>query len=183
MAAVATELPDDLKSFELNGLLTVTEVNGGRSFHVSKKTRYFFALGKRREDLGVIYASKVPAEIYTDPVDVFALSSAARVYQSGDSEFSITFPSFTLSLGTPDAVQLSQWISGVNAVIGIAHLLEQQNLHAFKRHHFPKFTWCSICKEFIWGLGYQGYLCTSCERAYHPKCMGLSPADCTHKAK
>ena len=51
--------------------------------------------------------------------------------------------------------------------------MESQSIvrHVFKKHHFPKPTWCSYCGDFIWGLGKQGYFCPSCEYGVHKKCL------------
>ena len=33
--------------------------------------------------------------------------------------------------------------------------------HRFRRYYFKTFTWCSYCKEFIWGVHTkQGWKCT-----------------------
>jgi len=33
--------------------------------------------------------------------------------------------------------------------------------HAWKHKYFSKFTWCGVCKEFLWGITTkQGYKCT-----------------------
>src|SRR5687768_9004106 len=39
--------------------------------------------------------------------------------------------------------------------------LATDSLHHFKRKYFSELTWCSLCKEFIWGVHKkQGYKCS-----------------------
>lgn len=39
--------------------------------------------------------------------------------------------------------------------------VDPDSLHRFKKKYFSEFTWCSLCKEFIWGVHKkQGYKCT-----------------------
>jgi len=49
------------------------------------------------------------------------------------------------------------------------------DVHDFKKVHFNKPTWCGVCKEFIWGLGKQGFSCTHCHFAAHGKCLQHVP--------
>jgi len=51
--------------------------------------------------------------------------------------------------------------------------------HNFSKHHFAKPTWCDHCKNFLWGVSYQGVLCSDCDQAYHEKCMSKA-AHCPH---
>lgn len=44
--------------------------------------------------------------------------------------------------------------------------------HFFVKVHFNRFTWCDYCEKFIWGLGYQGYICHACGFCCHMKCIG-----------
>eukprot|EP01104_Vermistella_antarctica_P006002 TRINITY_DN16738_c0_g1_i1.p1 TRINITY_DN16738_c0_g1~~TRINITY_DN16738_c0_g1_i1.p1 ORF type:complete len:525 (+),score=116.88 TRINITY_DN16738_c0_g1_i1:219-1793(+) len=46
--------------------------------------------------------------------------------------------------------------------------------HKFKRHHFHKPTWCSICMKFIWGVGKQGEKCSVCNWRVHDKCKKMA---------
>jgi len=50
--------------------------------------------------------------------------------------------------------------------------------HTFSKKHFSKPTWCAHCKQFIWGLGKQGYGCKVCSFPAHPKCRNLVEVPC-----
>eukprot|EP01096_Ripella_sp_DP13-Kostka_P012665 TRINITY_DN5338_c0_g1_i1.p1 TRINITY_DN5338_c0_g1~~TRINITY_DN5338_c0_g1_i1.p1 ORF type:complete len:291 (+),score=140.16 TRINITY_DN5338_c0_g1_i1:93-875(+) len=51
--------------------------------------------------------------------------------------------------------------------------------HNFKKVHFGSPTWCNYCKNFIWGLGKQGFKCTNegCGFSVHKK------KDCVTRAQ
>ncbi|XP_064198691.1 protein kinase C theta type isoform X1 [Anguilla rostrata] len=64
---------------------------------------------------------------------------------------------------------------------------KQAKIHAVNRHEFsatffPQPTFCSVCKEFIWGLNKQGYQCRQCNAAIHKKCIDKVIAACTGSA-
>lgn len=183
MAAVAvSEWPSDLERFRIDGFLVMTESSGSRMFHLGKKSKAFFALGRRREDLHILYCAKSSGEVYSDPLDIFCLNKGTRVFQYGDKEFSIVHPLYSFTLRTGDVPTLRLWISALNAVIQLAPLIEAQPLHSLKKTNFPKPTWCAYCKQFIWGLAYQGYSCSTCDQPFHPKCLVSLGADCPSPA-
>lgn len=43
--------------------------------------------------------------------------------------------------------------------------------HQFNLQHFYTPTLCSKCEGLIWGVGYQGFLCQSCEIGVHKQCV------------
>ncbi|EDV21777.1 uncharacterized protein TRIADDRAFT_30067 [Trichoplax adhaerens] len=52
--------------------------------------------------------------------------------------------------------------------------------HQFVATYFRQFTYCSHCKEFIWGvIGRQGYQCRSCRIVVHKRCHQLTVTKCT----
>ncbi|XP_060928180.1 protein kinase C theta type [Limanda limanda] len=65
--------------------------------------------------------------------------------------------------------------------------IKQAKLHVVKCHEFsatffPQPTFCSVCKEFVWGLNKQGYQCRQCNAAIHKKCIDKIIAKCTGSA-
>uniref|UniRef100_A0A3P8X323 Protein kinase C n=1 Tax=Cynoglossus semilaevis TaxID=244447 RepID=A0A3P8X323_CYNSE len=65
--------------------------------------------------------------------------------------------------------------------------IKQAKVHLIKSHQFsatffPQPTFCSVCKEFVWGLNKQGYQCQECNAAIHKKCIDKVIAKCTGSA-
>uniref|UniRef100_A0A8C5EE25 Protein kinase C n=1 Tax=Gouania willdenowi TaxID=441366 RepID=A0A8C5EE25_GOUWI len=65
--------------------------------------------------------------------------------------------------------------------------IKQAKIHLVKCHEFsatffPQPTFCSVCKEFVWGLNKQGYQCRECNAAIHKKCIDKVIAKCTGSA-
>uniref|UniRef100_A0AAY5ELU1 Protein kinase C n=1 Tax=Electrophorus electricus TaxID=8005 RepID=A0AAY5ELU1_ELEEL len=65
--------------------------------------------------------------------------------------------------------------------------IKQAKVHLVKCHEFtatffPQPTFCSVCKEFVWGLNKQGYQCRQCNAAIHKKCIDKVIAKCTGSA-
>ncbi|XP_011611526.1 protein kinase C theta type [Takifugu rubripes] len=65
--------------------------------------------------------------------------------------------------------------------------IKQAKIHVVKSHEFsatffPQPTFCSVCKEFVWGLNKQGYQCRQCNAAIHKKCIDKVIAKCTGSA-
>ncbi|KAL6116627.1 prkcq [Pungitius sinensis] len=65
--------------------------------------------------------------------------------------------------------------------------IKQAKVHVVKCHEFsatffPQPTFCSVCKEFVWGLNKQGYQCRQCNAAIHKKCIDKVLAKCTGSA-
>lgn len=50
--------------------------------------------------------------------------------------------------------------------------------HTLYMHHFNSPTWCSICQQFIWGLGKQGLRCSLCKMPVHKKCLRKVSNNC-----
>ncbi|XP_052316234.1 protein kinase C theta type-like [Oncorhynchus keta] len=76
---------------------------------------------------------------------------------------------------------------GVFALHARRGAIKQAKVHEVKCHEFsatffPQPTFCSVCKEFVWGLNKQGYQCRQCNAAIHKKCIDKIIAKCTGSA-
>uniref|UniRef100_A0A3P9IZU2 Protein kinase C n=1 Tax=Oryzias latipes TaxID=8090 RepID=A0A3P9IZU2_ORYLA len=65
--------------------------------------------------------------------------------------------------------------------------VRQPKIHVIKNHEFiatffNQPTFCSVCKEFVWGLNKQGYKCKQCNAAIHKKCKDKIIYNCTGTA-
>uniref|UniRef100_A0A667YBM0 Protein kinase C n=1 Tax=Myripristis murdjan TaxID=586833 RepID=A0A667YBM0_9TELE len=54
--------------------------------------------------------------------------------------------------------------------------------HEFTATFFGQPTFCSVCREFLWGLNKQGYKCRQCNAAIHKKCIDKIIGKCTGTA-
>ncbi|XP_042358640.1 protein kinase C delta type-like [Plectropomus leopardus] len=64
---------------------------------------------------------------------------------------------------------------------------KQPKIHVIKNHEFTATffgqpTFCSVCREFVWGLNKQGYKCRQCNAAIHKKCIDKIIGRCTGTA-
>ncbi|XP_061543327.1 protein kinase C delta type-like [Phycodurus eques] len=64
---------------------------------------------------------------------------------------------------------------------------KQPKIHIIKNHEFTSTffhqpTFCSVCREFLWGLKKQGYKCRQCNAAIHKKCIEKIIGRCTGTA-
>ncbi|XP_012696524.1 protein kinase C, delta b [Clupea harengus] len=65
--------------------------------------------------------------------------------------------------------------------------IKQPKVHVIKNHEFTATffkqpTFCSVCREFVWGLNKQGYKCRQCNAAIHKKCIDIIIGRCTGTA-
>uniref|UniRef100_A0A669F2Q4 Protein kinase C n=1 Tax=Oreochromis niloticus TaxID=8128 RepID=A0A669F2Q4_ORENI len=54
--------------------------------------------------------------------------------------------------------------------------------HEFTSTFFHQPTFCSVCRDFLWGLNKQGYKCKQCNAAIHRKCSEKIIGKCTRTA-
>ncbi|KAI7795054.1 protein kinase C, delta b [Triplophysa rosa] len=65
--------------------------------------------------------------------------------------------------------------------------IKQAKVHFIKNHEFTATffkqpTFCSVCRDFVWGLNKQGYKCRQCNAAIHKKCIDKIIGRCTGTA-
>ncbi|OWK02769.1 PRKCD [Cervus elaphus hippelaphus] len=65
--------------------------------------------------------------------------------------------------------------------------IKQAKIHYIRNHEFiatffGQPTFCSVCREFVWGLNKQGYKCRQCNAAIHKKCIDKIIGRCTGTA-
>ncbi|XP_073707696.1 protein kinase C, delta a [Garra rufa] len=65
--------------------------------------------------------------------------------------------------------------------------IKQAKIHCIKNHEFiatffRQPTFCSVCRDFVWGLNKQGYKCRQCNAAIHKKCIDKIIGRCTGTA-
>uniref|UniRef100_A0A8C3G0H4 Protein kinase C n=1 Tax=Cyclopterus lumpus TaxID=8103 RepID=A0A8C3G0H4_CYCLU len=65
--------------------------------------------------------------------------------------------------------------------------IKQPKIHIIKNHEFTATffgqpTFCSVCREFVWGFNKQGYKCRQCNVAIHKRCIDKIIGRCTGTA-
>ncbi|XP_053719287.1 protein kinase C theta type isoform X2 [Synchiropus splendidus] len=88
---------------------------------------------------------------------------------------------------TEEDPELEQEREGLFSLHQRRGAIKQAKIHVVKCHEFsatffPQPTFCSVCKEFVWGLNKQGYQCRQCNAAIHKKCIDKVIAKCTGSA-
>lgn len=65
--------------------------------------------------------------------------------------------------------------------------IKQPKVHVIRNHEFTAIffnqpTFCSVCRDFVWGLNKQGYKCRQCNAAIHKRCIEKIIGKCTGSA-
>uniref|UniRef100_H2YN79 Protein kinase C n=1 Tax=Ciona savignyi TaxID=51511 RepID=H2YN79_CIOSA len=66
--------------------------------------------------------------------------------------------------------------------------IKKAKVHMVKGHEltarfFHQPTFCSVCKDFMWGLNKQGYQCKECGIAMHKKCVACILSKCSRSTE
>ncbi|XP_065910053.1 protein kinase C delta type-like [Dysidea avara] len=94
----------------------------------------------------------------------------------------------TLQMATRTPEKLEAMEKNATALRGRRNAVRQQKAQNIKGHLFVKKffrqpTYCSLCHEFLWGFGKQGFQCNVCTYAAHARCLDNILAQCTGAAK
>uniref|UniRef100_A0A8C9YDW4 Protein kinase C n=1 Tax=Sander lucioperca TaxID=283035 RepID=A0A8C9YDW4_SANLU len=103
------------------------------------------------------------------------------MHPSGKVQMAVQF-----FLEDTDAVKVSPE-DGVTTLNRRRGAFKQPKVHFIKNHEFTATffgtpTFCSVCREFVWGLNKQGYKCRQCNAAIHKKCIDKIIGRCTGSA-
>uniref|UniRef100_A0AAQ4QCQ3 Protein kinase C n=1 Tax=Gasterosteus aculeatus aculeatus TaxID=481459 RepID=A0AAQ4QCQ3_GASAC len=88
----------------------------------------------------------------------------------------------------PDAPSKRKHLSdGMTTLNRRRGAVKQPKVHEIKNHEFTATffnqpTFCSVCREFVWGLNKQGYKCRQCNVAIHKRCIEKIIGRCTGTA-
>ncbi|OWA52671.1 Atypical protein kinase C [Hypsibius exemplaris] len=105
------------------------------------------------------------------------LEEAIRLYEvNKDSELTLhIFPSVPERPGLPCAGEdRNIYRRGARRWRKLYHV----NGHVFQAKRFNKRAFCIICNDRIWGLGRQGFKCTTCKLLVHKRCHKLVKGPC-----
>jgi diacylglycerol kinase (ATP) len=50
--------------------------------------------------------------------------------------------------------------------------------HAFIEKHFGSHTFCNVCRKMLYGVGKQGFACSTCQFVSHEECLPKAPINC-----
>uniref|UniRef100_A0A674PKC0 Protein kinase C n=1 Tax=Takifugu rubripes TaxID=31033 RepID=A0A674PKC0_TAKRU len=101
------------------------------------------------------------------------------LHPSGQVLFAVQF-----FLEDSDTGALSDGVTTLNRRRGA---FKQPKIHLMRNHQFTATffaqpTFCSVCKEFLWGFNKQGYKCKQCNAAIHKRCLEKIIGKCTGTA-
>lgn len=85
------------------------------------------------------------------------------------------------------SVKMPEQEDGVMTLNRRRGAMKQAKIHFIKNHEFAATffgqpTFCSVCREFVWGLNKQGYKCRQCNAAIHKRCIDKIIGRCTGTA-
>ncbi|XP_056885751.1 protein kinase C delta type-like isoform X2 [Takifugu flavidus] len=109
------------------------------------------------------------------------------LHPSGQVLFAVQFfleDSDTAASKSSTRVILEDGVTTLNRRRGA---FKQPKIHLMRNHQFTATffaqpTFCSVCKEFLWGFNKQGYKCKQCNAAIHKRCLEKIIGKCTGTA-
>ncbi|XP_060925398.1 protein kinase C delta type-like [Limanda limanda] len=150
--------------------------------------------------LEVVLMQKTDEPLAKATVGVSVLAERCKKSKSnGRSEFWVDLhPSGRIQMAVQffledaDAVSMKRSVKlppedGVMTLNRRRGAFKQPKVHMIKNHEFcatffGQPTFCSVCREFLWGLNKQGYKCRQCNAAIHKKCTEIIIGRCTGTA-
>uniref|UniRef100_A0A8C8VFH3 Protein kinase C delta type n=1 Tax=Pelusios castaneus TaxID=367368 RepID=A0A8C8VFH3_9SAUR len=125
------------------------------------------------------------AEFWLDLQPQGKVLMAVQYFLEDAAKTSVSQP--LVDQGTPkDCKQSIREDEGI-VTINRRGAIKQAKIHYIKNHEFiatffGQPTFCSVCKDFVWGLNKQGYKCRQCNAAIHKKCIDKIIGRCTGTA-
>ncbi|KAL4656001.1 protein kinase C delta type-like [Arapaima gigas] len=109
---------------------------------------------------------------------------------NGHTEFWVSIMKLSSELGYDLSLEKKPPINQEDGAVTLNRrrgAMKQAKVHNIKNHEFiatffKQPTFCSVCREFVWGLNKQGYKCRKCNAAIHKKCIDKIIARCTETA-
>uniref|UniRef100_A0A8C7W2N6 Protein kinase C n=1 Tax=Oncorhynchus mykiss TaxID=8022 RepID=A0A8C7W2N6_ONCMY len=184
--------PSEGNDFQYRQQLVALSLSRGQVYKQKKPTMYppwsstFDAHVHRGRVMHVVVKDK--AELKSEAIVQLDTLASRCKKENGKLEIWVELkPQGRLLMEARYYLEKSDRDPGVFALHARRGAIKQAKIHEVKCHEFsatffPQPTFCSVCKEFVWGLNKQGYQCRQCNAAIHKKCIDKIIAKCTGSA-